>query len=96
LHVRNASEMTSEEMFKNIMGLGIIKVALEFKEFEQVLETLIYDGKVEKTGRVSSKGEIIDVVYKYRSVNSPITSAGAVRIPCGVCPVIYRITKQHS
>jgi hypothetical protein len=70
------------------MGLGVIKVSLEKKEFEQVLETLIYDGKVEKTGRVNKQGEM---VYKYRCVNAPITSAGAVRIPCGVCPVIYLI-----
>lgn len=64
-------------------------MSLEKKEFEQVLETLVYDGKVEKTGRVNKKGEM---VYKYRCVNAPITSAGAVRIPCGVCPVIYLIT----
>lgn len=67
--------MTSDDMFKKIMDLGITKVSLEKKEFEQVLEILIYDGKEEKKDSAALKEKW--------SINI------AVLIRRGVCPVIY-------
>ena len=65
------------------MGYGVIKVKITLEEFEQVLETLIYDGKVEKTVHVGKDG----ICKSYRCVPPLFDSAGSVRIPCGICPV---------
>nr|SVE69638.1 EOG090X017X [Eubosmina coregoni] len=81
--IRESSQLTSQEILDSIMGYGVIKVKITLEEFEQVLETLIYDGKVEKTVHVGKDG----ICKSYRCVPPLFDSAGSVRIPCGICPV---------
>ncbi len=45
---RNASTASSKEVLKYISELGISKVQLKVEDIEAILDTLIYDGKVEK------------------------------------------------
>lgn len=47
---------------------------------ETILDTLLYDGKVERSVSV-------DGSHLYRAVESLLPPPGIVRIPCGVCPV---------
>lgn len=47
---------------------------------ETILNTLVYDGKAERT--VLSDGS-----FMYRAVESLLSPPGIVRTPCGVCPV---------
>lgn len=82
--VRNASYLSSKEIWQYITDLKFCKVPLTVEEIETILDVLVYDGKIEKTmERETGSGQ----VKTYRAVSKPIASAGFVRIPCGVCPV---------
>jgi len=81
---RNMSMATSKEVAKFISDLGISKIELKHEDIESILDTLIFDGKVEKTTRTQEGTE----VKFYRAVESLLPNTGLVRIPCGVCPVI--------
>jgi len=78
---KNMSMATSKEVLRFISDLGISKVQLRQEDIQSILDTIIFDGKAEK-----SEGQ--DGVYLYRAVESLVPSAGLVRSPCGVCPVI--------
>ena len=81
LAVRNASYVSSNEVLKYINNLGISKVKLEVKDIEAILDTLIYDGKAEKTVHVDNDNY-------YRAINALNATAGVMRVPCGGCPQI--------
>lgn len=59
---------------------GISKVQLRLEDIEAILETLVFDGKVEKNVKENNK-------KCYRSIERLVPTTGLVRIPCGVCPV---------
>ncbi|MCJ8747537.1 hypothetical protein PDJAM_G00154480 [Pangasius djambal] len=75
---RNSSFATSYE------------VDLSMEDIETILNTLIYDGKVEMTIIAAKEGTVgcVDGQMKlYRGVNSIIQPTGLVKTPCGLCPV---------
>ncbi len=51
-----------------------------------ILNTLIYDGKVERTIVAAADGSE-DQTKLYRAVRPLIPPTGLMRMPCGVCPV---------
>ncbi|XP_023339941.1 probable DNA-directed RNA polymerase III subunit RPC6 [Eurytemora carolleeae] len=69
------------EILSHISELGISKVQLRLEDIEAILQTLVYDGKAER-------GQDVESGSVYRAVNSPVSTPGFVRSPCGVCPVI--------
>ncbi|XP_075231582.1 RNA polymerase III subunit F [Lycorma delicatula] len=81
LSIRNAGYASSNEVWKFITELGISKVQLSDDDIKTILDTLVYDGKVE---RVSS----MEGGHLYRAIESLLPPPGIVRLPCGVCPVI--------
>lgn len=65
-------------------------------DIETILNTLIYDGKVEMTVIAAKEGTVgsVDGQMKlYRGVNPVIQPTGLVRTPCGLCPVTIRATQ---
>lgn len=59
-------------------------------DIETILNTLIYDGKVEMTVIAAKEGTVGSVdgqVKLYRSVSAVLPPTGLVRTPCGLCPV---------
>ncbi|KAG7486196.1 DNA-directed RNA polymerase III subunit RPC6 [Solea senegalensis] len=87
---RNSSFATSHEVWKYISELGISKVDLSMDDIETILNTLIYDGKVEMTVIAAKEGTVgsVDGQMKlYRGVNAIIHATGLVKTPCGLCPV---------
>lgn len=59
-------------------------------DIETILNTLIYDGKVEMTIIAAKEGTVgsVDGQMKlYRGVNAIIQPTGLVKTPCGICPV---------
>jgi DNA-directed RNA polymerase III subunit RPC6 len=80
--VRNSSFLSSKEICQIISDMKIVKFNLTVEDIETILDTLIYDGKIEMC--TMSDGQ----VKTYRTVEKLLSSAGIVRIPCGVCPVI--------
>ena len=77
-------------LFNLVSLVIIIQVELAVEDIETILNTLIYDGKVEmtvslRTGATSSgtPGQ----VKLYRAIQPLTQSAGLMKVPCGVCPV---------
>ncbi|XP_008254568.1 DNA-directed RNA polymerase III subunit RPC6 isoform X1 [Oryctolagus cuniculus] len=87
---RNSSFASSHEVWKYICELGISKVELSMEDIETILNTLIYDGKVEMTIIAAKEGTVGSVdghMKLYRAVSPIIPPTGLVRAPCGLCPV---------
>lgn len=87
---RNSSFASSHEVWKYICELGISKVELSMEDIETILNTLIYDGKVEMTIIAAKEGTVGSVdghMKLYRAVSPIIPPTGLVRSPCGLCPV---------
>ena len=86
---RNISYASSTDVWKYISELGISKVQLSIEDMETILDTLLYDGKVERS--VATDGS-----HLYRAVESLLPAPGIVRIPCGVCPVFHHCSDIGS
>ncbi|XP_071484747.1 DNA-directed RNA polymerase III subunit RPC6-like [Diadema antillarum] len=87
---RNQSYASSEEVWKFITELRISKVDLSVEDITTILNTLIYDGKVEMTvsvGAGSSSSTSSDQVKVYRAIQPLTKPTGLMKSPCGVCPV---------
>jgi len=78
---KHMSMSSSDEVLRFISDLGISKVQLRNEDIESILDTIIFDGKAEKS-------EGMDGAKLYRAIESLVPSAGLVRSPCGVCPVM--------
>lgn len=77
---RNVTFASSKEVWKFISDLGISKVKLSVEDLEMILNTLVYDGKVERT--LSGDGNTL-----YRAVEPLLNPPGLIKSTCGVCPV---------
>jgi DNA-directed RNA polymerase III subunit RPC6 len=87
-----ASFATSDKIWEYIKNSNISKVSLSVGDIESILETLVFDGCVEKSveavGQMGS-GDGISHVKAYRAILEPLVkSTGLMQMPCGVCPVI--------
>lgn len=81
---RNGSYASSNDVWKFISELGISKVQLSVEDIEMILDTLIFDGKVEQS---FVAGGDAGQTKLYRAVNPLIQPSGLMRMPCGSCPV---------
>lgn len=66
---------------------------LEVDDIETIMNTLIYDGKVEFTIVPNADGSQAKI---YRAVVSVVPTSGFVRTPCGVCPVSNIFKRKES
>merc|ERR1719357_2084000 len=87
--VKNASMVSPSEVSKYIGELGIVKMALKEADIEHILDTIVADGKAERSE--SMEGSVL-----YRAVVPYLESADFSRAPCGVCPVISRCGDKGS
>lgn len=89
LERRRASFATSDEVLNYINELKVSNVSLSVEDIESILETIIFDGQVEKIVTNVRVGN--DHVQKnaYRAIEPPVRDTGLVRTPCGVCPVMH-------
>ncbi|XP_012882507.1 PREDICTED: DNA-directed RNA polymerase III subunit RPC6 isoform X2 [Dipodomys ordii] len=79
-------EVLNQQCFKFLQS----KVELSMEDIETILNTLIYDGKVEMTIIAAKEGTVGSVdghMKLYRAVNPILLPTGLVRAPCGLCPV---------
>ncbi|XP_054707428.1 DNA-directed RNA polymerase III subunit RPC6-like [Uloborus diversus] len=83
---RNASYKSSKDICNYINGLKVSKVQLSIQDIETILDTLIYDAKIEKTV-ISNLQNKSGSENLYRVTKSLVSSCGLMRVPCGVCPV---------
>ncbi|XP_033735588.1 DNA-directed RNA polymerase III subunit RPC6-like isoform X2 [Pecten maximus] len=83
---RNAAFTSLSDVWKYISELGISKVQLSVDDIETIMDTLIYDGKVERSVTAStSSGEASSKLY--RAMKPLVPTTGLMRMPCGSCPV---------
>ncbi|GFX47896.1 DNA-directed RNA polymerase III subunit RPC6 [Trichonephila clavipes] len=65
-----------------------VKVQLSKQDIETILDTLVFDGKVEKSSICSSSVPNEEISENIYGVIKPLISdCGLMRVPCGVCPV---------
>ena len=82
----------TNNVINNIFSLKNIDILLQVKltreDIETILNTLIYDGKCERS-IVASAGGSGDSgkVQLYRAINPLVETTGLMRMPCGSCPV---------
>lgn len=81
LAVRNLSMASLQDVHKYISELGISKVQLRLEDIEAIMNTLEFDGKVEKSIKAND-------TKSYRAIEPLLPTTGFVRIPCGICPVM--------
>uniref|UniRef100_T1J5Z6 DNA-directed RNA polymerase III subunit RPC6 n=1 Tax=Strigamia maritima TaxID=126957 RepID=T1J5Z6_STRMM len=85
---RQFASATADEVITHISKLGISKEKLTIKDAELILNTLVYDGKVEKIGKVGAVGQTTsNSLITYLAVEGLVTSVGVLESPCGLCPV---------
>lgn len=95
---KNASFVSSREIRDYIKNLGISKVDLNLEDIETILNTLVYDGKCERSivssslgstsSSSSSKQENITLYRAVDPVLNPKKGSGLIRTPCGICQLI--------
>jgi len=86
--LKNGSFVSSREMWNFINELGISKVKLSVEDIEMILETLIYDGKVEKSVIACAESTSVSGQMNiYRSVEPLVPVSPIMHTPCGICPV---------
>ena len=62
------------------------QVQLSESNIESILNTLIFDGKIEHT--IAAGAESVKL---YRAVPPAVDTTGLMRTPCGICPVSTRV-----
>lgn len=86
--LKNGSFVSSREMWNFINELGISKVKLSVEDIEMILETLIFDGKVEKSVIACAEStHASGQMNIYRSVEPLVPVSPVMYTPCGICPV---------
>ena len=63
----------------------LMQVNLSVPDIEKILDTLIYDGKVER--RLQAGGGVQEQLKLYRATQTLLPPVGLVKTPCGICPV---------
>lgn len=61
------------------------------EDIEMILDTLVYDGKLEFTVSMDAKREKM-----YRAVSSLVESTPLMSLPCGMCPVCNALFAIYS
>ncbi|KAK7105095.1 DNA-directed RNA polymerase III subunit RPC6-like [Littorina saxatilis] len=85
---QNGALATADEVHRHITELGISTIKLTVNDIKDVLNTLIYDGKIKEITRVAAAGSTEEGQKLYRLLKPLIPTTGLMRVPCGVCPVI--------
>lgn len=69
-----------KEVHSFIKELQISKIELKEADLEDILKTVVYDGKAQRI--VKAEGVF------YKAIDSLLPMEGIVQTPCGICPVI--------
>lgn len=105
VEARDCSLVSSVEVKEYIDELKISTIKLTLQDIEMVLETLVFDGSIEKIVEekqtpdndivksekvlTSDEEDGTNLVYKYRALSKSVISTGVMRVPCGQCPYIH-------
>lgn len=88
LFIEQEGSVTLETLAAFVRSSGISNVELKDEDVQQVIDTLIYDGKVDKVKDAAlSISNRPSFVYKPSRVTPPPN--GLTQVPCGQCPVFY-------
>jgi DNA-directed RNA polymerase III subunit RPC6 len=82
---RNNSYCSSNELLKYITDSGITTHPLSIEDIESILDTLVYDGKVQVESRPIPDGSSQNFYCVVSRWSSP---TGLSHVPCSMCPLI--------
>ncbi len=94
---KNASFVSSKEIRDYIKDLGISKVELNIEDIETILNTLVFDGKCERSivssasSSLGAKQQQETTISLYRAIEPILKSdkgSALIRTPCGICHLI--------
>jgi DNA-directed RNA polymerase III subunit RPC6 len=90
---RKSAYASSKEIRDYIKNLGISKIELSLEDIETILNTLVFDCKVERivmsSASLSGSGATGEQTSLYRAIEPLLLNgSGNIRMPCGICPVI--------
>eukprot|EP01117_Protostelium_nocturnum_P009959 TRINITY_DN3548_c0_g1_i1.p1 TRINITY_DN3548_c0_g1~~TRINITY_DN3548_c0_g1_i1.p1 ORF type:complete len:278 (-),score=62.56 TRINITY_DN3548_c0_g1_i1:120-953(-) len=74
-----------EELTAFVRKSGISKVELKISNVQSIVDTLEFDGRIEKTDINSNM---------YRLSKLPVQPNGFTKMPCGTCPVINECSEE--
>ncbi|GAQ88488.1 DNA-directed RNA polymerase III subunit RPC6 [Klebsormidium nitens] len=86
--VENQGKVTLEEIAAFVKSSGATKVDLRLEDYQQVANTLVYDGEVEEISEFDPDEDADTTFYRMSPMSVPETNA-FTSIPCGVCPVLH-------
>ncbi|CAF0812065.1 unnamed protein product [Brachionus calyciflorus] len=84
---KTSSFVSSKEIRDYIKNLGISRVDLSTEDIETILNTLVFDGKCERSV-MTKQNEQIGLYRAVNSVLDPKKGSNLIRLPCGICPLI--------
>ncbi len=79
--------------FDSLVVFEFLQEELSVDDIETILDTLIFDGKIEKTVKTATDGSGGQVKL-YRAVGNLIDTTGIMTMPCGVCAVSSLLEKE--
>ncbi|XP_065225308.1 DNA-directed RNA polymerase III subunit RPC6 [Planococcus citri] len=80
LTINNNSYASVIDVWKFINQLGISRIELSEDDIKTILQTLIYDGKVERKLTIGGG-------HLYKAIETLLPPPGLARTTCGICPV---------
>lgn len=83
--------VSSFEVKEHIESSKISNIELSIQDIEMVLDTIVFDGLIEKVVETTSKMEISDdesdcETNYYRAISQLVESSNVTRVPCAQCP----------
>lgn len=85
----NDSFVTSSQVKSYINDLNISKIPLSVEEIEMILETIVFDGLIEKSTVQKAAEDEEASEFCYRAKHQLVGSAGLMRTPCGQCQYVH-------
>jgi DNA-directed RNA polymerase III subunit RPC6 len=87
--IKEKSFLSTEEVAAFVQQTGVVKVDLKLEDIQAIINTLIYDGKVEEMRDPRNKRSML-----YRPTHLAIPPNGFTQIPCAKCPVFNECSNE--
>eukprot|EP00297_Palpitomonas_bilix_P010180 CAMPEP_0113869576 /NCGR_PEP_ID=MMETSP0780_2-20120614/1612_1 /TAXON_ID=652834 /ORGANISM="Palpitomonas bilix" /LENGTH=287 /DNA_ID=CAMNT_0000854767 /DNA_START=108 /DNA_END=968 /DNA_ORIENTATION=+ /assembly_acc=CAM_ASM_000599 len=92
--IQNKGVVGLDDIAQFIRTSGISKVELRQEDFQMLVDTLIYDGKVEAIREPGAMSSRDGPRVQYRAVHYPLPENGLSEVPCGTCQISHVCTED--
>ena len=96
-YIRSERISSPASIHRKVQSSGISRVELSVEELDTVIQTLMYDGRIELVHPAVVRLEGKDVHAKYYKVSAEVDVPNYLTsAPCGVCPVSSQCTENGA